>query len=55
MISSFLSNFANEKEIKNEMATDKVTYWIEIANEDLEVAEDLYKAKRWLFMLRAIG
>ena len=32
------------------MATDKVAYWIDIANEDLEVAEDLFKAKRWLYV-----
>ena len=32
------------------MAQDKVAYWLEIANEDLEVAEDLYKAKRWLYV-----
>lgn len=34
----------------NDMATDKVTYWIDIADEDLGVAEDLYKAKRWLYV-----
>ena len=27
------------------MATDKVAYWLDIANEDLDVAEDLFKAK----------
>lgn len=32
------------------MAIDKVAYWVDIANEDLEVAEDLYKAKRWLYV-----
>jgi HEPN domain-containing protein len=32
------------------MAIDKVTYWTEIANEDLEVAEDLFKTKRWLYV-----
>ncbi|MBR2770938.1 MAG: HEPN domain-containing protein [Prevotella sp.] len=32
------------------MATDKVAYWLDIANEDLEVAEDLFKAKRWLYV-----
>lgn len=26
------------------MATDKVAYWLDIADEDLGVAEDLYKA-----------
>ena len=32
------------------MAVDKVTYWTEIAKEDLEVAEDLFKTKRWLYV-----
>lgn len=32
------------------MATDKVAYWIDIAYEDLEVAEDLFKTKRWLYV-----
>jgi len=32
------------------MAADKVAYWLDIANEDLDVAEDLYKAKRWLYV-----
>ena len=32
------------------MAIDKVAYWLDIANEDLGVAEDLYKAKRWLYV-----
>ena len=32
------------------MATDKVAYWIDIADEDLGVAEDLYNAKRWLYV-----
>lgn len=32
------------------MATDKVAYWIDIADEDLGVAEDLYNAKRRLYV-----
>jgi HEPN domain-containing protein len=32
------------------MATDKVAYWLDIADEDLGVAEDLYNAKRWLYV-----
>ncbi len=32
------------------MAIDKVAYWVDIANEDLEVAEDLYITKRWLYV-----
>ena len=32
------------------MATDKVAYWLDIADEDLGVAVDLYKAKRWLYV-----
>ena len=39
----------NDKTTSN-MATDKTTYWIDIADEDLEVAEDLFKAKRWLYV-----
>jgi hypothetical protein len=33
------------------MATDKVAYWLDLADEDFGVAEDLYKAKRWLYEL----
>lgn len=32
------------------MATDKVAYWIDIADYDLGTAEDLYKSKRWLYV-----
>lgn len=32
------------------MAIDKVAYWLDIANEDIEVAEDLFKTKRWLYV-----
>lgn len=32
------------------MSIDKVAYWLDIANEDLGVAEDLFKAKRWLYV-----
>ena len=32
------------------MATERVAYWLDIAKEDLDVAEDLYKAKRWLYV-----
>lgn len=32
------------------MPIDKFKYWIDIANEDLDVAEDLFKAKRWLYV-----
>ena len=32
------------------MAIDKVAYWLDIANEDMGVAEDLFKAKRWLYV-----
>ena len=34
----------------NIMAQDRVAYWIDIADEDLGVAEDLFKAKRWLYV-----
>jgi hypothetical protein len=39
----------NDKMTAN-MATDKTAYWLDIANEDLEVAEDLFKTKRWLYV-----
>lgn len=32
------------------MATDKVTYWKEIANYDLHTAEALFKTRRWLYV-----
>lgn len=32
------------------MAIDKYEYWKNIACEDIEVAEDLFKAKRWLYV-----
>ncbi|MBP5366709.1 MAG: HEPN domain-containing protein [Bacteroidales bacterium] len=32
------------------METDRVNYWFRIANEDLEVAEDLFKTRRWLYV-----
>ena len=32
------------------MATDKVAYWTEIADYDLETAEDLYKSRRWIYV-----
>ena len=32
------------------MAIDKFEYWRDIAQEDLDVAEDLFKTKRWLYV-----
>lgn len=32
------------------MATDKVTYWIEIANYDIDTAEAMYQTARWLYV-----
>lgn len=32
------------------MNAKRVEYWLEIANEDLEVAEDLFKTQRWLYV-----
>ena len=29
---------------------EKVQYWIDIANEDLAVAEDMHKTKHWLYV-----
>lgn len=29
---------------------EKVQYWLDIANYDLETAEDLYKSQRWLYV-----
>lgn len=32
------------------MAIDKVTYWIDIADYDIETAEAMYKTGRWLYV-----
>ena len=32
------------------MATDKVTYWLDIANYDLETAEAMFQTGRWLYV-----
>ena len=32
------------------MATDRVTYWIEIADYDIDTAEAMYQTKRWLYV-----
>lgn len=32
------------------MATDKVTYWLDIADYDLETAEAMYQTGRWLYV-----
>ena len=32
------------------MTTDKVKYWLDIADYDYATAQDLYKAKRWLYV-----
>jgi HEPN domain-containing protein len=32
------------------MATDKVAYWLDIANYDLDTAEALYNSGRWLYV-----
>lgn len=32
------------------MATDKIAYWIDIANYDLETAEAMYQTRRWLYV-----
>lgn len=32
------------------MAKDKVAYWIDIADYDLETAKTLYKGGRWLYV-----
>ena len=32
------------------MAIDKVTYWLDIADYDLETAETLYNGGRWLYV-----
>ena len=29
---------------------EKVQYWLDIANEDLDVAEDMHKTKHWLYV-----
>ena len=38
-----------EKEVKS-MTNDKVTYWIDIADYDLETARTLYEGGRWLYV-----
>lgn len=32
------------------MVTDKVTYWLDIADYDIDTAEALFKTKRWLYV-----
>lgn len=32
------------------MAIDKVTYWIDIADYDLETADAMFITKRWLYV-----
>lgn len=32
------------------MATDKVTYWLDIADYDFETAEAMYQTGRWLYV-----
>ena len=32
------------------MPTDKVTYWIEIADYDIDTAEAMYQTQRWLYV-----
>ena len=32
------------------MATDKVAYWIDIADYDMETAEAMYRTGRWLYV-----
>lgn len=32
------------------MAIDKVEYWTRLSNEDIDVAEDLFNAKRWMYV-----
>ena len=32
------------------MATDKVAYWTDIADYDLETAEAMYQTGRWLYV-----
>lgn len=35
---------------KQTMAIDKVAYWIEVADYDMETAETLYNGRRWLYV-----
>lgn len=32
------------------MATDKVTYWLDIADYDIDTAEAMYTTERWLYV-----
>ncbi len=35
---------------RNHMATNKVTYWLDIADYDLDTAEAMYQTGRWLYV-----
>ena len=43
------SNFASGNNNKMDKEA-KVQYWLDIANEDLAVAEDMHKTKHWLYV-----
>ena len=36
--------------LKHDMAIDKVNYWLDIADYDIETAETLYRGGRWLYV-----
>ena len=44
----FAGDYLSENSI--EMATDKVAYWLDIADYDLETAKTLYNGGRWLYV-----
>ena len=48
-VSGFFSNFASRNTIKMEKQ-EKVQYWLDIADEDLAVAEDMHLTKHWLYV-----
>ena len=45
-------NFANVELLKKgfSMATNKVAYWLDIADYDLDTAEAMYQTGRWLYV-----
>lgn len=49
---SVLSEFASVKKIHNfvKMDVDKVKYWAEISDYDLDTAEAMFQTKRWLYV-----
>ena len=41
---------SNEIKLNINMATDKTTYWLDIADYDLDTAEAMFQTGRWLYV-----